>query len=134
MNIIPYLFFNGRCEEAIEFYRRAVDAEVTELMRYKDGPDSEITPPGADEKIMHACITVGDSMVMMSDGDCDGKLNFAGVSLAIGVDDLDEGGKLFNALADGGQVQMPFSKTFWSPGFGMLLDRFGVSWMVNVNE
>jgi PhnB protein len=134
MQVQPYLFFNGRCEEAIEFYRGAVGAEPTMLMRYKDNPEPQpgMVPPGAENKIMHASIRIGDSVVMASDGECGGKLNFQGFSLTVSVRDEAEADRVFGALSHGGQVQMPLTKTFFSSRFGMLVDRFGVGWMVIV--
>ena len=134
MQVQPYLFFNGRCEEAIEFYRGAVGAEPTMLMRYKDNPEPQpgMVPPGAENKIMHASIRIGDSVVMASDGECGGTLNFQGFSLTVSVRDEAEADRVFGALSQGGQVQMPLTKTFFSSRFGMLVDRFGVGWMVIV--
>ena len=134
MQVQPYLFFNGRCEEAIEFYRGAVGAEPTMLMRYKDNPEPQpgMVPPGAENKIMHASIRIGDSVVMASDGECGGTLNFQGFSLTVSVRDEAEADRVFGALGQGGQVQMPLTKTFFSSRFGMLVDRFGVGWMVIV--
>lgn len=133
MYVEPYLFFNGRCEEAIEFYRSALGAEVTMLMRYKDSPEPPppgMLPPGSDEKVMHASFRIGDTTVMASDGCAFEAPVFQGFSLAITAPDADAVDSLFNALAAGGQVQMPPAKTFWSPRYGMVTDRFGVSWMV----
>ena len=132
MKVQPYLFFEGRCEEAIEFYRGALGAEVTALMRSKDSPDPSMRMPGADEKIIHASLRVGDLTVMASDGRCRGEGSFQGFSLALTVPDRAAADRLVSALADGGQVQMPLQKTFFSPGFGMVADRFGVSWMIVV--
>lgn len=134
MQVQPYLFFNGRCEEAIEFYKKALGAELTMLMRFKDSPDAPppgAVPPGSENKVMHATLRIGDTLVMASDGNCSGQAAFGGFSLSISVSDAGEAERLFNALADGGRVQMPLTKTFWSSGFGMLTDRFGVGWMVN---
>ncbi|MEF8721961.1 VOC family protein [Candidatus Accumulibacter phosphatis] len=132
--IQTYLMFEGRCEEAIEFYKQALGAEVQMLMRYKDSPEP---PPGCDspqndEKVMHAEFRVGDTLLMASDGRCSGSPAFQGFSLSIPATDVGEAEQYFAALADGGQVIMPLAKTFWSPAFGMLTDRFGVPWMVNV--
>jgi len=135
MLVEPYLFFEGRCEEAIEFYSRALGAEVTMLMRYADSPEPPppgVLPPGSENKIMHASLRVGDTTVMASDGKCAGQAGFQGFSLSIAVPDEVQADKLFSALAEGGQVQMPLAKTFWSPRFGMLSDRFGISWMIGV--
>lgn len=135
MHIESYLFFNGRCEEAIEFYKRALGAEVLMLMRNKESPEPTppgMLPPGSENKVMHATIRVGSSNLMLSDGRCDGKPVFNGFSLSLNAASEAEAERLFTALADGGTVQMPLAKTFWSPKFGMVADRFGVGWMVSV--
>jgi PhnB protein len=135
MQVQPYLFFNGRCEEAMEFYRSALGAEVTTLMRFKDSPEPHppgMVPPGCENKVMHASFRVGDTTVMASDGQCLGQPNFQGFALTLEVPDDADAGRLFTALADGGQVQMPLAKTFFSSRFGMVADRFGVGWMVIV--
>ena len=137
MQIQPYLFFDGRCEEAIEFYRRALGAEVTMLMRNKDNPEPPqpgMVPPGSENKVMHANLRIGDSVVLASDGHCKGKPEFRGFSLTIVAHDIATADRMFNALADGGHVQMPLTKTFFSPRFGMVTDRFGVSWMIYTVE
>lgn len=130
--IEPYLFFDGRCEEAIEFYRKALGAEVEMLMRFKENPEPAMNPPGSGEKIMHASLLIGKARVMASDGNCAGKSSFQGFSLSLSVADAAQADRCFAALAEGGQVQMPLAKTFFSPRFGMVADRFGVSWMVIV--
>jgi len=135
MHIEPYLFFEGRCEEAVEFYRMALGAEVTMLMRYKDSPEPPPPgklPPGSENKVMHASLRIGAATVMASDGFSSGQPSFRGFSLSLNVPDEARAEALFTALANGGQVQMPLSKTFWSPRFGMVTDRFGVGWMINV--
>jgi len=135
MQIQPYLFFEGRCEEAIEFYRKAIGAEVSMMMRYKDSPvppEPGKVPPNSENKIMHACLRIGEAMVMASDGFCHGSPRFQGFCLSLTANNEAEADKLFAALADGGEVRMPLGKTFFSPRFGMLADRFGVSWMVIV--
>jgi PhnB protein len=133
MNVQPYLFFEGRCEEAIGFYASAIGAEVQMLMRYKDAPEQEAaSPPSPPEKIMHASLKVGQSIVMMSDGRCSGQPSFSGLSLSLLVADKAEAQRAFAALADGGQPFMPLTETFFSPQFGMLTDRFGLTWMVMV--
>ncbi|MCC7343320.1 MAG: VOC family protein [Deltaproteobacteria bacterium] len=130
--IEPYLFFDGRCEEAIEFYRKALGAEVEMLMRFKENPEPAMNPPGSAEKVMHASLRIGKARVMLSDGNCAGKASFQGFSLSLSVADAAQADRCFAALAEGGQVQMPLAKTFFSPRFGMVADRFGVSWMVIV--
>lgn len=130
-----YLFFNGRCEEAVEFYRQALGAEVEMTMRFRDSPEPHppgMVPPGWENKVMHASFRVGQTTVMASDG-CDPESKgFQGFSLSLAVTTEAEADRCFNALADGGKVTMPLNKTFWSPRFGMLEDKFGISWMVNV--
>ena len=130
MLIQPYLFYNGRCDEAIAFYRAAAGAEVTMLMRFKDSP--EPTSHGVEEKVMHASLRIGDTTVLVSDGRCSGALSFEGFALSLTVPDDAEAERLFAALGDGGQVQMPLTKTFFSSKFGMIIDRFGVMWMIYV--
>ena len=134
MLVEPYLFFDGKCEEALDFYRRAIGAEVTALLRWKDSPDPRMAMPGAENKVMHARVRIGDTMVMASDGRCQGKPEFQGFALSLTAADTAEADRLFAALGDGGQVQMPLSETFFSPRFGMVADRFGVSWMVYVED
>ena len=134
--IQPYLFFDGRCEEALEFYQKAVDAKVEMKMRNKESPEPPppgMIPPGSEDKIMHASIRIGDSVVMLSDGMCGGKPRFEGFSLSLTAPDVPAATRKFNALAEGGKVTMPLGKTFWSPCFGMLQDRFGVGWMITVD-
>ena len=130
MQVQPYLFFDNCCQEAVEFYQNALGAEVTMLMHYKDGP--EAPPPGMENKVMHASFRIGETTVMASDGQCEGKPNFEGFALSITTPTEADADRLFAALADGGQTQMPLAKTFFSPKFGMVTDRFGVAWMVFV--
>ncbi len=135
MQVQPYLFFDGRCEEALEFYRSELGAKVEMLMRFKDSPEPHppgMVPPGSESKVMHTCFRIGDTQVMASDGRCLGKPSFQGFSLSLTAPDAAEAERLFAALGKGGQVQMPLAKTFFSPRFGMVADRFGVSWMVIV--
>ena len=132
MRVEPYLFFEGRCEEALSFYRKAVGAEVTMLMRFKDSPDPNMCASGTLEKVMHASFRIGDSTVMASDGRCEKTPKFEGFSLSIMVPDEAKAQRLFAALGEGGQVQVPLTKTFFSPAWGMVADRFGVSWMILV--
>ena len=137
MQIQPYLFFDGRCEEAIEFYKKALGAKVEMLMRNSDSPEPPppgTLPPGAENKIMHANLRIGETNVLVSDGHCSGKPSFQGFSLSLTVATPAEADKLFAALSDGGQVRLPLTKTFFSPRFGMLADKFGVGWMVYVRQ
>ena len=135
MLVQPYLFFDGKCEEAVEFYRRTLGAEVVMMMRFRDSPEPAqpgMVPPGAENKVMHAALRIGDTMVLGSDGRCLGQPDFRGFALSLTAADEAEADRLFAALAEGGQVQMALSKTFFSPRFGMVADRFVVSWMVYV--
>ncbi|MBI3373305.1 MAG: VOC family protein [Betaproteobacteria bacterium] len=135
MQVQPYLFFDGRCEEALEFYKSTLGAKLEMLIRFKDSPEPPqpgMVPPGSDDKVMHACLRIGDSAVMASDGNCAGRPSFQGFSLSLAAPDAAEADRLFAALGEGGQVQMPMTKTFFSPRFGMVADRFGVSWMIIV--
>ncbi len=135
MHVQPYLFFDGRCEEAIAFYRKALGAEVTMMMRFKDSPEPAqpgMVPPGSENKVMHSSFRIGETTVMASDGHCAGKPRFDGFSLSLTVGSDAEADRVFAALAEGGQVRMPLGKTFFSSRFGMLADRFGVGWMIIV--
>ena len=135
MKVQPYLFFNGRCEEAVEFYRKALGAKVEMMMRNKESPEPAppgMLPPGSENKVMHASMQIGETLDMASDGRCSGVPDFKGFSLSIDAPDAATAERYFNALGDGGTVQMPLAKTFWSPLFGMVTDRFGVGWMVTV--
>lgn len=133
MSLQPYLFFDGLCEEAINFYRSAVGAEVQMLMRIKDAPEPPqpgTCPPAAGEKILHAAFKVGDALILASDGECKGKPDFRGFSLALSFTDPGAVERAFAGLAAGGQITMPLARTFFSDRFGMLVDRFGVHWML----
>jgi PhnB protein len=136
VQVQPYLFFDGRCEEAVAFYRKALGAEVSMLMRYKEHPEPQpgMIPPGAENKVMHTCLRIGDTSIMASDGRCQGRPSFQGFALTLTVANDAEAERLFAVLADGGQTQMPLTKTFFSSRFGMLADRFGVSWMIIVGQ
>lgn len=136
MQVQPYLYFNGRCEEAIEFYKKALGAKVTMLMRFKDAPESSRAhiSAGVENKIMHASLLIGDSVVSASDGRCTGEMKFDGVGLTLSVSNDADAERLFAALSDGGKVAMPMEKTFFSSRFGMVNDRFGVIWMVIVQH
>ena len=138
MFLQPYLHFNGRCDEAIKFYGEVLGAKVNMLMRFSDNPDPQsraMTTPGMENKVMHSSLRIGETIVMASDGcgtepkECQG---FSGFSLSLAVKTEAEAERAFNALAAGGQVRMPLTKTFWSPRFGMLADKFGIGWMINV--
>jgi len=132
MLVQPYLNFDGRCDEALEFYKKAIGAKVGMLMRFKDAPDQCMISPGSENKVMHSSFQVGETTIMASDGRCTGRANFHGIALSITANSEAEADKLFGGLAEGGQVNMPLSKTFFSPKFGMLSDKFGVGWMISV--
>jgi PhnB protein len=130
MQVQPYLFFDGRCDEALEFYKNAVGAKVDMLMRFKDAPDPTQCKPGSENKVMHASVQIGDTMVLASDGRNSGQPKFEGFALTISADSEAETDRVFNALGEGGQITQPLTKTFFSPRFGMLADKFGVHWIV----
>jgi PhnB protein len=135
MPVSPYLFFDGKCEEALEFYKKALGAEVTMLMRFKDNPEPMppgMCAPGSENKVMHASMRIGGTDVMASDGYAKGNPEFKGFSLSVTAADEAQARRFFDALAKGGEVRMPLAKTFYSPCFGMVADRFGVGWMVIV--
>ncbi len=134
MQVQTYLMMDGRAEEAIEFYKKTLDAKVTMLMRFKESPDPHMCAPGAENKIMHAYMNIGETGVMISDGRNTGQPKFEGFALSIGTKTEAEADKLFNALGEGGKVTMPQSKTFFSARFGMLQDKFGVHWMILVAQ
>jgi PhnB protein len=135
MLVQPYLFFGGRCEEALEFYKAAVGADVLALMRFREAPEQHPgLAPGNENKVMHAAFRIGQTTLMASDGRCDGEPRFDGFSLSITVRDEAEPDRVFNALAQGGKVEMPLSETFWTSKFGMLEDKFGVGWMISVES
>jgi PhnB protein len=130
MQIEPYLFFEGRTEEALQFYQSKLGAKVEFLMRYKENPDPKYNPPNSDDKVMHSLFRIGDAKVMASDGNCSGKPSFQGFSLTFNAADEADAKRRFNALAEGGKVNQPLTETFFAKSFGMVADRFGVNWMV----
>jgi PhnB protein len=131
MQVQPYLFFDGRCEEAAEFYRVALGAEVETLVRFKESPEPRaMVAPGSEDKVMHMSFRIGDATVLASDGQCAGRPSFQGFSLTLRAANEVEADRLFAALADGGQVRMPLGETFFASRFGMVSDRFGVPWMI----
>ena len=130
MQVQPYLFFEGRADEAIEFYKKTLGAQVEMLMRWKDAPDKSMCSPGNENKVMHSCMKIGDTSVMASDGRNSGKPNFDGFALSVDAKSDADAKTMFDALSDGGQVVMPVSPTFFASSFGMVRDRFGVHWMV----
>ncbi|MCH7342576.1 VOC family protein [Pelomonas sp. CA6] len=141
MRIEPYLFFNGRCEEAIQFYKTRLGAEVQMMMRNAESPEPPppgVLPPGSEQKIMHASLLVGGALLMLSDGMCNGEVGdkaFKGFSLSLDCANETEARRCYDALAsEGGRADMPLTKTFWAPLFGMVTDKFGISWMVGVSD
>jgi PhnB protein len=130
MQVQTYLFFDGRCEEALDFYKKTLGATVDMLMRFKEAPDQSMVSPDSREKIMHCAFRVGATQVLASDGRCMGKPTFQGFALTITAKDDAEAERLFGTLGDGGEVQMPMSETFFASRFGMVADKFGASWMV----
>jgi PhnB protein len=134
MQVQPYLSFEGRCDEAIDFYKKTIGAKVEMLMRFKDAPDQSMISPGNAGKVMHAALRAGDATLLMSDGRCTGNANFHGIALALSAANDADAERIFNALAEGGTVNMPMAKTFFSSRFGMLADKFGVGWMVLVPQ
>jgi PhnB protein len=134
MQVQPYLFFDGRCDEALEFYKKTIGADVKMVMRWKDSPDKSMCTPGNADKVMHAQFQVGETTIMTSDGRNTGHPKFDGFALSVAAKDEAEADKMFAALGDGGQVTMPLGKTFFSPRFGMLADKFGVHWMILVPQ
>lgn len=133
MRVQPYLTFEGRCEEALTFYKNALGGEILSMMRYKDSPLPEepgARPPGFGDKIMNASLRIGDSVLMASDGGCGGSPEFKGVSLSITLPDPSEANRIFAALAQGGAVLVPMTETFFAQRFGMVADRFGLTWLV----
>ena len=137
MLVTPYLFFDGSCEEALAFYKNAIGAELNMLMRYKDCPeplDPKMVPPGSEDRVMHASFKVGDTTIMASDGSPAQRSQFQGFALSLQPANPAEADRLFGALAEGGQVRMPMGKTFFSPRFGMVADKFGVLWMIYIPQ
>jgi len=132
MQVQPYLFFDGRCDEAIDFYKQTLGAKVDMLMRFKDSPEKSMCSPGSDDKVMHASLHIGETRVMASDGRNNGNPKFEGFALSINAKDEADADRKFNALSAGGNVTMPMTKTFFSPRFGMCADKFGVQWMIIV--
>ena len=133
MPVQPYLMFNGRTEEALEFYKKALNAQPGMIMRFSESPEPSACPDGSvppPDKIMHCNFTIAGNEILASDGMCDGNPKFEGISLAITYPDVATVEKAFAALTEGGQVQMPLTKTFFSEKFGMIQDKFGVSWML----
>lgn len=137
MKVEAYLSFEGRCEEALEFYQKALGAEVTMLMRMNESPEPHppgSLPPGAEKKVLHCGFKIGDTLLMGSDGGCTGKAEYSGISLTISAPNDAEAARLFGNLAEGGSVRQPLIKTFFSSSFGVVADRFGVPWMIVVDQ
>ena len=130
LHVKPYVYFDGRTEEALNFYRDAIGAEIICLIRFSDNPEVTMGAPGSENKVMHGAFKVGETEILASDGDCGGQAKFAGISLCLNATDAAEAERHFAALGQGGQVQMPMGETFFARRFGMVADKFGVSWMV----
>jgi PhnB protein len=130
MKVEPYLMFEGRTEEALQFYQQKLGAKVEAIIRFKENPEPKYNPPGSDEKVMHSLFRIGDAQIMASDGNCTGKPGFQGFALTLNAANVSEAKQRFDALAEGGKVQMPLSESFFAKSFGMVADRFGVNWMV----
>ena len=130
MKVEPYLMFEGRTEEALQFYQQKLGAKVEAIIRFKENPEPKYNPPNSDEKVMHSLFRIGDAQIMASDGNCTGKPGFQGFALTLNAANAAEAKQRFNALSEGGQVQMPLGETFFAKSFGMVADRFGVNWMV----
>lgn len=130
----PYIFFDGKCEEALEFYKDAIGAKVDMMMRFKEAPDQSQMQPNTGEKVMHAAFHVGTTQVLASDGHCAGKPSFQGFGLALNAKNDAEAEKLFTAVGKGGQVLQPLTKTFFASKCGMVTDKFGIMWMVMAEE
>ena len=130
MKVEPYLMFEGRTEEALQFYQQKLGAKVEAIIRFKENPEPKYNPPNSGEKVMHSLFRIGDAQIMASDGNCTGKPGFQGFALTLNAANAAEAKQRFNALAEGGQVQMPLNETFFAKTFGMVADRFGVHWMV----
>jgi PhnB protein len=130
MKVEPYLMFEGRTEEALQFYQQKLGAKVEAIIRFKENPEPKYNPPNSGEKVMHSLFRIGDAQIMASDGNCTGKPGFQGFALTLNAASAAEANQRFDALADGGKVQMPLGETFFAKSFGMVADRFGVNWMV----
>ncbi|MFL6537470.1 MAG: VOC family protein [Chthoniobacterales bacterium] len=131
----PYLFFGGRCEEALEFYGSVMGAKIISMMRFSDAPEQPPgIAPGNEKKVMHASVRVGQTTFMASDGRCEGEPGFEGFTMSVTVPNDAEAERVFGALSDSGKVEMPLMQTFWTSKFGMLEDKFGVGWMVSVEH
>ncbi|MDN7176552.1 VOC family protein [Caballeronia sp. SEWSISQ10-4 2] len=134
MRLEPYLFFNGRTEEALKFYQKAIGAETLSVLHFKDSPEGVNATPEWQDKIMHATFRIGPSVIMASDGVDAAPQVFSGFSISIAADDIESGQRMFDALSVGGDVRMAWQPTFWTSGFGMVSDRFGMPWMVTVMD
>jgi PhnB protein len=134
MQINPYLNFNGQCEEAFKFYERVLGGKITFQMTWGEMPGADQFPPETHSKIMHSSLNIGDQVIMGADSPPGHYQQPKGMNVSIHVKDVAEGERTFNALAENGKVTMPFEKTFWSPGFGMCVDQFGIPWMVNCEQ
>jgi PhnB protein len=131
MRVHPYLSFNGQCEEAFRFYEKTLGGKIQEFFRYEGSPMAKDAPAEWGKKIMHVTMIVGDDIVSGADAPPGYFSKTEGMSLTIALKDPAEGERIFNVLAEGGTVKMKFGATFWSKGFGMVIDRWGIPWMIN---
>ena len=134
MKITPYLAFQNKCEEAFKFYEKVLNGKITFMMKYGESPMAEQTAPEARNNVIHASLQIQDQLIHGADAPPQHFSKPAGFSVSIGLKDVAEAERIFKELSVGGQVQMPFAKTFWSPGFGMFIDRYNIPWMVNVEQ
>jgi PhnB protein len=134
VHLRPYLTFDGKCEEAFRFYEKCLSGKILFMMTYRDAPMAELTPPGWGDKIIHATLTVSDEVLQGVDVQPERYQKPQGFSLSLNIDAVAEAERVFNALSEGGTVQMPLQETFWALRFGMLVDRFGIPWMINCTE
>lgn len=134
MHFSPYLNFDGHCKEAIEFYAELLGGEIVFMSTFAEAPDDEDISPGLKDKIMHAQLKIGDQVIMASDASPENYAIPQGIHITIGVDTPEEAERIYEALSEGGSVQMPLEETFWAKRFAMFSDRFGIPWMVNCDK
>jgi PhnB protein len=134
MQINPYVTFNGQCEAAFKFYAEVLGGKVDFMMTWGEMPGADQFPAAMHKLIMHSTLTVGDQTLMGADAPPDRYHQPKGVNVSIHIKDKTEGERIFSALAENGEVTMPYQQTFWSSGFGMCVDRFGIPWMVNCDQ
>jgi PhnB protein len=131
VNVNIYLNFNGNCEEAFKFYEKTLGAKIDSLMKHSGSPAEEHVAPEWRDKVLHARLAVGDTIIMASDAPPEYQTEARGFYISLQIDDANEARRIFDAFADGGRVAMPLGKTFWAELFAMVTDRFGTPWMIN---